>query len=335
MIQNSHYRLLPAAILLAGSCTLSGLAFAQEDQSNQQQTYRFSTGLKEKSTDQHIEISEQNGEKFVIIETTQDGETTREEYRGEEAEKYLEENQRFSWSVGGSGSNVMIVRAEDLSDIEDVDTQIETIIEELKSDLDANGTTNRVIVKEIHSTGGDMDFRVESLTEDHESSVWVVQPSSSKRIIRINDSEEATDLEEVSKLLEELNIELDLEELIDQQTDGSQTMVITKTIHLEQKDEEAATSNSERPRKKSAFKRIATYPNPTSDEVSFEIDLARKGQVTVLLQDLNGRVVTSQTMEGKGLLQGQFNLSGQPEGVYLIEFKQGDTVETKRIIVAR
>lgn len=83
---------------------------------------------------------------------------------------------------------------------------------------------------------------------------------------------------------------------------------------------------------------IISYPNPFTDEITFEVHMAEKGQASIKLYDLSGRlaaeVITYNNYLNAGIHKitfdaGQYNLQS---GTYIMEFKTGDTEKTSKIV---
>ena len=77
-------------------------------------------------------------------------------------------------------------------------------------------------------------------------------------------------------------------------------------------------------------------PNPTSDYVHITLDNALAGDATVIVRDVTGKVVKSESMNS-GDIAAQINLSDITPATYLLELldNQASVISKERIIIAR
>jgi len=77
------------------------------------------------------------------------------------------------------------------------------------------------------------------------------------------------------------------------------------------------------------------YPNPATDRVTFDYTLASSEMVVIELVDMVGNIVSVQTLGNKpaGANQSQLSLDGIASGIYLVNFKAGNSVSVSKLTV--
>ncbi|SKB78533.1 T9SS type A sorting domain-containing protein [Dyadobacter psychrophilus] len=80
---------------------------------------------------------------------------------------------------------------------------------------------------------------------------------------------------------------------------------------------------------------LQAYPNPTRSEFKavFQLEPGKIGTLSVV--DMKGRSWHERQVKGKGTHQERINLEGAPSGIYLLQVKKGDSLETKKILIAQ
>lgn len=80
---------------------------------------------------------------------------------------------------------------------------------------------------------------------------------------------------------------------------------------------------------------LQAYPNPTRSEFKavFQLDPGKVGTLSVT--DMKGRSWHERQVRGKGAHQERINLEGAPSGIYLLQVKKGDSLETKKILISQ
>ncbi|MDO6432976.1 T9SS type A sorting domain-containing protein [Flavitalea sp. BT771] len=73
---------------------------------------------------------------------------------------------------------------------------------------------------------------------------------------------------------------------------------------------------------------LAMYPNPVMQSLTLRRTDASGGAATVVVTDQSGRILMKEHMEGKKLL---LDLSRMPGGIYLVQFRDKDHVETMKV----
>lgn len=79
---------------------------------------------------------------------------------------------------------------------------------------------------------------------------------------------------------------------------------------------------------------LAIYPNPSNDLVKVGFDLKKSSEVTIDIVDLNGKRLIS-VLNGKqtGNINKEINVSGLPEGIYLMRIQVDGKIATQKINV--
>lgn len=75
------------------------------------------------------------------------------------------------------------------------------------------------------------------------------------------------------------------------------------------------------------------YPTPTKDEITIEFKALTAGPAYIVVQDVFGKTVMSQSIDTEQNIQSQtINLEGLPNSVYFVSINQGSNRVTKRIM---
>ena len=80
---------------------------------------------------------------------------------------------------------------------------------------------------------------------------------------------------------------------------------------------------------------LQAYPNPASGEFKAVFNLPTGKSATVRVVDVQGKIWHSRNVAGKGTHEERINLGNAPAGIYLLEVKKPDSVETKKILLTR
>jgi hypothetical protein len=80
---------------------------------------------------------------------------------------------------------------------------------------------------------------------------------------------------------------------------------------------------------------LQAYPNPASGEFKavFQLPIGKSG--TVRITDTNGRVWHESAVKGQGSHEERISLPDAPAGIYLLQLKKPDLLETKKILFIR
>lgn len=74
---------------------------------------------------------------------------------------------------------------------------------------------------------------------------------------------------------------------------------------------------------------ISLYPNPTGGKVTIEMSEAMTNDINAMLTTVTGSVIDNCRIQG---LQHDFDLTGQPAGVYLLRLAAGNETRTWKIV---
>jgi hypothetical protein len=84
----------------------------------------------------------------------------------------------------------------------------------------------------------------------------------------------------------------------------------------------------------STIQTLAAYPNPAHDNIRIMIDAKSKGDASVVLYDLSGKVMQQKIIQLNGGLQAvDMSLSNCIPGLYQVIFTQGTERQISRIVV--
>jgi hypothetical protein len=85
----------------------------------------------------------------------------------------------------------------------------------------------------------------------------------------------------------------------------------------------------------SNFSVLSVYPNPTVDELSFSINAPNNESVFIEMEDITGRVVVAkrEVKSENGLVQSSLDLSGLPDGNYILKAEMNGVIITQKVLV--
>jgi len=78
---------------------------------------------------------------------------------------------------------------------------------------------------------------------------------------------------------------------------------------------------------------VKVYPNPTDGQIN--LVLPQTATYEVMIYDMMGRLIISQTISNEGEFTHWLDLSEQKNGLYFIEIRQGNRITTKKVILSR
>ena len=79
---------------------------------------------------------------------------------------------------------------------------------------------------------------------------------------------------------------------------------------------------------------ISVYPNPTSGNVNIEFNAVAKGNASVTVQDISGRIVTSQAVSvTEGVNKTQLDLSHIAKGIYMLNVNSAEGNSKVKIVI--
>jgi len=79
---------------------------------------------------------------------------------------------------------------------------------------------------------------------------------------------------------------------------------------------------------------ITLYPNPSTDLIAIQLNGLNTSNVTIRLIDLMGREI-SQTTIRPGSTIAYYDVQAVYEGTYLLEFTDGNTTFSKKVVITR
>lgn len=82
-----------------------------------------------------------------------------------------------------------------------------------------------------------------------------------------------------------------------------------------------------------SVKTLQIYPNPASQVVQIPVDQHSIAAMTIRIQDISGRTVLSQHFDPKAGKSVEVNVQQLPEGMYMIERKQGKTRSVGKVTI--
>ncbi|MFZ5554548.1 MAG: T9SS type A sorting domain-containing protein [Bacteroidota bacterium] len=307
-MKNKYILFSASAVLLLG---LAAFSFAGNGEDEK----------KKKKVEKKIEVTNNNGQKTVTIETTEDGKTKKEVYTGKEAEEYLQKNEA---TVSASGSCTKMIRIKiDDKDIPGTTGKEDDVImfynfndsvfnsEELKKEMEK-------IKKELEEKGIHFDFDLAL----HEECMKNMQNKCMAYAYAFDtdDMDMHTD-----SMMKTMDIDI---RVSDENTKGEKKVVVSKVIIINDNNDNKTTK-----KKSPAGEEIKLSPNPADDSflLEFEVPGEEKAQITVT--DINGKIVLSETVSGSKIYKKQVNSSSFADGTYILNITQGDTRISKKIVI--
>ena len=281
------------AVLCLSVIAFAGYAQTQDDDKKK----------KSKKVEKRIEIIDEDGEKTVKITTIEDGKKTVKSYAGEEADKYLEENQSFSYSSCGKNGNMstMMIHVDDDQEGGDVsEEEIQKRIEEAMAEmeikmegfnLDSLGEHMKIITQSF----GDISFG---------------EVDSSMMKIMINGEDFSGNIEE---MLNEMNIDLE----------GGNGDVIIKKFDISSSNSYNTLSEGD----------VNFYPNETTGKYHVNFRTADNEKTIVVVKDENGEEIFKKTVSDKGEYNLETDLDTSKKGEFTISMKSKSNEQTKKIVI--
>lgn len=145
------------------------------------------------------------------------------------------------------------------------------------------------------------------------------------------------DIEEYKKRMKELGIEMDM--LFDRlnDSDGSRHVQVFafKRVKITDVDDEFGKKGKVDESNVLELDDLAFYPNPSPNgRFKVRFKLPEEGELSIKVSNLEGKEVFSRYFERfGGTYSEMIDLSGQKEGIYLLEIGQGKKRVTKKIII--
>lgn len=147
---------------------------------------------------------------------------------------------------------------------------------------------------------------------------------------------------ELVDMIKSLNIDIDVDSLIDENgTKNVRMIAVFRRIELEDAPKSLLQQNAH-PKMQSAanddkldVNSINVYPNPSNGKVFLELEPAQKGEVELLVTDIQGKEIFRDSFYNDALskVHRNINIDGERSGVYLLKVtSQGKSVVKKLII---
>ncbi|MBO9612836.1 MAG: T9SS type A sorting domain-containing protein [Dyadobacter sp.] len=80
---------------------------------------------------------------------------------------------------------------------------------------------------------------------------------------------------------------------------------------------------------------LQAYPNPATGEFKALFNLKTGEAATIRVTDVQGKIWHTQGVKGKGAHEERIKLDNAPAGIYILQVKKPDSVETKKILLTR
>ena len=78
------------------------------------------------------------------------------------------------------------------------------------------------------------------------------------------------------------------------------------------------------------------FPNPAKDELTIEVAMENDNDVQVSIMDAAGRITVQENhFMGKGNNQAKLNLNSLANGIYFVQVRNGETVNTRKLVVQK
>ncbi len=98
-----------------------------------------------------------------------------------------------------------------------------------------------------------------------------------------------------------------------------------------------ARGNSKRPTQpegRTADNEMVIYPNPSTGQITLEINMPGKGKTDLTITDMNGKTVyTEQLPESDGKIIKQIDLSKNGKGMYSVRLSKGGKVIVEQVVI--
>lgn len=279
--------------------TLAAFTYAQNNGGEDEKT--------SKKIEKKVEIKEVNGEKTVSITTIENGIEKKEVLTGEEAEKYL--TGESSWfSKDGANIKINCNEIKDLSStsnckviiLEENDMNDEDLMKVL-SDLENMKCAMQWVEIELNSENNSESSKV-GVINIIDKEIFI---TGDNQIINLN-TESKTEDEKVEQVKIEVRIN---------KTKHENSPEIIKDVKIENTNQ------------------LNIYPNPANDQLTIEFSTPTSDHASVELLDLNGKVIYTENISGNTNYKKMINSGLMPNGVYLLQVKQGTFLQNIKLVI--
>lgn len=301
-----------------------------------------------KITKETIELKDENGVKTLVISKTIDGVSASTTLTGEEAEEWLKNNQseNQAWTIhtledafentGNTAHNMQSdasheernVKVIHVKSMETGEIKTATIATNSES---KNTAVEDVDVELVQDESGYSKVVVTTQNEAGETTTEVVYLG--KACTENKTDEGVSNFGVDTKTLTKVYV-IETEEAIEGQNMESlpnQAAVVKCFIRIEEKSEEQATKRDLR--KELKVNELKFYPNPNDGRFTLEADPVKKGNVTLQITDISGRVVLNRQLSGEGLIREEIDISESGAGIYFLTLEQGKKSISKKIVI--
>lgn len=145
------------------------------------------------------------------------------------------------------------------------------------------------------------------------------------------------DLEEYKERMKELGIEMEtlFDKFNNNDFDKRVQIIAMKRVKITEVGEEFGKKGKVDKSNELALEDLSFYPNPAPNgRFKVRFQLPEEGELSIKVSNLDGKEVFSRYFESFGGIYSEtIDLSGQKEGIYLLEIGQGKKRLTKKIVI--
>ena len=145
------------------------------------------------------------------------------------------------------------------------------------------------------------------------------------------------DMAEYKEKLKDLGIEFEMlfDRINDEDGANVQAFVISKRIKISDVDDEFGKKGKVEESNVLDLEDLVFFPNPSSNgRIKVRFKLPEEGELSIKVSNLDGKEVFSRYFERfGGTYSEMIDLSGQKDGIYLLEIGQGKKRLTKKIVI--
>ncbi|NIJ53979.1 T9SS type A sorting domain-containing protein [Dyadobacter arcticus] len=80
---------------------------------------------------------------------------------------------------------------------------------------------------------------------------------------------------------------------------------------------------------------LRVFPNPSSSDFEVNFNISTGNETTINVTDLHGKNWFTQKLKGKGDHHEKIRISDAPAGIYLLQIKNGNQIETKKLLLIK
>jgi len=298
-----------------------------------------STDDAQDSFTKNIEITEVDGVKTMSITTVKDGEKEVKVLKGEEVDNYLIQAEDMN-VIQKDGATMMFFSDEGKVMSEDIEKQVQLLLEEQGITGDHKTVTVRTVNKTSHadaSAESDVDVDVDVTEVDGIKTITIKKTNAAgeveEEVIKLDDATINTWIEEGKSngMTEEIDVNVEFGE-------GGKsvvkTIIVTRSLRIEDLNaSEAEEFKTEPSKKELKIDALKFYPNPGNGLFTLEFQTPNNGEVEIVVNDVKGRQVYQQVVEGKGNYTHPIDLSNKSKGLYILTLRQGKKSTHKKLVI--